>query len=172
MSRAKINDHEACVLCGELHHPQQLCPCPRCYQVHDRTYCSNSCALCNRLHEGSCGGHYSNRCLLCGDPHQPWVRCPCPRCFLRHAGDYCPNEEEWSLHPFNAFWTRLIADRCTSCGQQHSMETGCPCAVCHQWPIKWRPDPPGCIVSYAPGCTRDLMSATNQPTICGKLLIG
>ena len=131
MSKVKV----PCTLCGELHHPLQLCPCPRCYQVHPGSYCCNPCAICNRLHDGSCVGCIKNRCLLCGDPHQPWGTCPCPRCLLRHACDYCPNEEEWFLHPYNASWIRLIADRCMLCGHQHSVDSVCPCAVCHQWHV-------------------------------------
>ena len=60
MSKVKV----PCTLCGELHHPLQLCPCPRCYQVHPGSYCCNPCAICNRLHDGSCVGCIKNRCLL------------------------------------------------------------------------------------------------------------
>lgn len=133
MSKVKVVDFEACILCGERHPSSSRCPCPRCHHVHESSICNNPCAICNRSHDGPCGGFFSNRCFTCGESHQSYVKCPCPLCFYRHPGNYCPNDKEWSMHPNNFSWTQLIADCCVMCGQRHGNHTGCPCAVCHDW---------------------------------------
>ena len=122
-----------CILCGDHHKMNSRCPCPRCGQVHQYTFCPDACAICNHIHDGSCSGRIISGCSLCGEGHNAFVKCPCPRCHIRHECGDCRSLEEWQFHPsnYNGNFNMMIGSCCAICGVVHSALSRCPCPRCH-----------------------------------------
>ena len=112
---------QRCVICGQVHDPRGMCPCPRCWSWHESFDCGGFCALPN-----------SNRCRLCGELHNAFNDCPCNRCGWWHAGVDCFAVEEWKSSTKHCF-DDYRRGHCLSCGQLSHDGRYCPCPRCFEF---------------------------------------